>query len=247
MYIVHISDTHYHHQHLKLESGDLLCHTGDFSMYGYKHEVESFISWLEKQAKLFTYGVVLIAGNHDRSFDPKYVKEYEPRYDIFGVDNVKPGWVNDIIKSLPDRGIIYLENELVNIGGLNIWGSPITPWFYGDRWAFNAHRHEIGQKFWNSIPNSVDILMTHGPAKFKQDWVQRTMEYVGCDSLYDNILRIKPKLHLFGHVHESFGWCYDQDTVYVNSSWMNLTHSGFQGYHMIDTSQSMITPIKVQK
>ena len=78
MKLVLISDTHNRHKHLNskgmgpiLPDGDLLIHAGDFTGTGQKGEVESFIKWAIQQAPHYTYGVVFIAGNHDRSFDPK--------------------------------------------------------------------------------------------------------------------------------------------------------------------------------
>ena len=51
---------------------------------------------------------------------------------------------------------------MVEIDGIKIWGSPITPYFYG--WAYNRNRGEEIKKHWDLIPDDIDILVTHGPA-----------------------------------------------------------------------------------
>jgi len=105
MKIVCTSDTHSKHHYLvphELPEGDLLIHAGDFTSYGYKHEVESFFSWLKKAAKRYEHGVVFIAGNHDRSFDPKYFRQYED-HDLFDKHETpgKPFWLQEMIENLP--------------------------------------------------------------------------------------------------------------------------------------------------
>ena len=223
MKIVTISDTHNAHKELRgefeLPDGDLLIHAGDFTMYGYKHEVESFFSFLKKQVHKYKYGIVFIAGNHDRSFDPKYFREYED-YDQFSKHIVpnKPFWLQNLIKGLPDN-IHYLENSSIEINGVNIWGSPITPWFFGDRWAFNSPRHEI-EKYWETIPNNTDIIVTHGPCFGKLDKVNGGLN-VGCETLIQRVEEIQPVLHISGHIHEGYGSSRNETTDFINASFLD--------------------------
>ena len=110
MKIVLISDTHNKHKHLtskELPEGDLLIHSGDLTSTGYKGEIESVLKWLKEIASRYTHGVVFIAGNHDRSFDPKF-------------DIEQWSWVQEEIHKLPSN-IRYLENSEVVIDGLKIW------------------------------------------------------------------------------------------------------------------------------
>lgn len=235
MRLVAISDTHNRHKHLtslaafpnSLPDGDLLLHAGDFTGMGRKGEVESFTEWLVRQAPRFTYGIVFIAGNHDRSFDPKHFREYEDSdlWDDFS-HLKKPSWVHNIISDLElsSPRITYLENKEVIINGIKIWGSPITPWFRGDKWAFNEHRGPEIAKVWEQIPLDTDIVMTHGPVAYKLDYVPQSQEYVGCEDLRKAVEKINPILHISGHIHEGYGVEDRIKTLYVNASICNHSY-----------------------
>ena len=44
---------------------------------------------------------------------------------------------------------------------------------------------------------------------------------INCGSktlLWEVVNRIKPKIHAFGHIHESYGYSYNKDTYFVNSA-----------------------------
>ena len=232
MKIVAISDTHNRHKHLtspanfpnSLPDGDLLLHTGDFSGRGQKGEVESFIKWIIKQAPRYTHGVVFIAGNHDRSFDPKFFREYEDS-DLWDDSShlKKPTWLRHILSDLElsGYGVEYLENSLVEIDGIKIWGTPTTPWFHGDHWAFNQHRGPDIKACWDLIPHDTDIVMSHGPVAYKLDYVPHSNEYVGCEDMRHAMDRVQPLLHICGHIHEGYGWEQNISTTFVNASICN--------------------------
>ena len=59
------------------------------------------------------------------------------------------------------------------------------------------------------IPNDTEILITHGPPLGFGDWCKNNHRG-GCLDLYNAINeRIKPQYHVFGHVHESYGFYTD--------------------------------------
>ena len=204
-----------------LPEGDLLIHAGDFSSTGQKGEVKSFIKWATQQAPRYTHGAVFIAGNHDKSFDPKYFRDYED-HDLWDDEShlKKPTWLCDILSDLESgsTGVTYLENQAVTLGGLKIWGSPITPWFGGDRWAFNKHRGTDIKEVWDQIPIDTDIIVTHGPVAYKLDYIPSSKEYVGCEDLRKAVERVKPILHVSGHIHEGYGVEMSAGALYVNAS-----------------------------
>lgn len=232
MRIVTISDTHNRHKRLTsnaefpnvLPEGDLLIHAGDFSGVGTKSEVDNFLEWLVKIRYKFTYGIVFIAGNHDRSFDTKYMYEHED-YDLFDMhqEPSKPFWLKARLseEQLENKKIYYLENTSVEIAGIKIWGSPYTPWFHGDRWAFNRRRGNDIKVIWDTIPNDTNIIVTHGPAMYKLDYVPHDKHYAGCEDLNYAIRKIKPVLHVAGHIHEGYGYEQDEHTTYINPSICN--------------------------
>lgn len=191
MKITVISDTHGQHRSLKLPKGDMLIHAGDVSKRGHPVEIEDFLDWFSKQK--FTYKV-FIAGNHDFFFEQAH-----PR----------------IIEQMIPKGVIYLNDSGCEIEGLKLWGSPITPWF--NNWAFNRERGAEIKPHWDLIPIDTDILITHGPPFGILDetvYSKRT----GCEELLLKVYQVKPKLHVFGHIHEDYGQYTKGDTTFVNAS-----------------------------
>lgn len=185
--IWHISDAHTFHNLLNLllvpEDVEMVIFSGDCSNpknpFNNEPEVRAFIDWysnLDIKYKIF------VAGNHDTSIEKGLVEK------------------SDFEKA----GIIYLENDYVEIEGLKIWGSPNTPQF--GQWAFMKARHKIN-RLWEHIPDDVDILIVHGPPKGILDHSYNSngvYERCGCSALAKHVLnRIKPKLMLFGHIHST--------------------------------------------
>lgn len=198
--IVHISDSHGFH--LKLTSKafpefhipkcDILIHSGDFSGRGRKGETEDFLKWFSglKQAK----HKVLIAGNHDLCLDPK-----------FNFETGAYSWLPELKERYFNLGnITYLEDSSVTLKGLKIWGSPWTPWFHGDNWAFNKHRGLEIKEIWDKIPKDINIIVTHGPLFGYLDKVMRGT-YEGCEDLFRAVINTDCRLHLCGHIHEGYG------------------------------------------
>lgn len=199
MKIICISDTH--GREPILPDGDILIHAGDVSPRGTISQIVSFLKWFNKQphkTKIFT------VGNHDFTFetDPSVcaslIGEHAPR-------------------------CIYLNDSGIEIEGLNIWGSPVSPFFFN--WAFNRHRGSEIRYHWDKIPDNTDILITHGPVFECVDQTTRG-ESVGCIDLRDTINnRLKNlKLHVSGHIHEAYGQIEKNGVKYVNASVLNLDY-----------------------
>ena len=194
MKFVGIADTHSRHRAVSLPKGDVLIHGGDISYRGERMEVEDFLSWFAKQD--FEYKI-FIAGNHDFLFEKIKEKELE--------------------KMIPPE-IIYLNDSGVKINGLNVWGSPITPKFFN--WAFNRTRGEAIKKHWKLIPSNTDLLITHGPPYGILDQVVNE-SHVGCVDLLQTVKNVKPKIHFYGHIHESYGIRNSDQTKFINACQMN--------------------------
>lgn len=115
---------------------------------------------------------------------------------------------------VPD-GIIYLNYSSVAINGIKFCGSPITPWF--NNWAFNRNRGKEIKKHCYLIPSDIDVLITHGPPFSILDqtvYGKRT----GCAELLLRVYQVKPKYHIFGHIHEDYGSFAKAQTSFVNAS-----------------------------
>lgn len=215
--ITHISDTHNKHNQLngKLPGGDLLIHSGDVSSLGRKKEVESFIKWFNGIDN-YTYKV-FIAGNHDMSFDSEQLMQTKIDYfdgkrsvwdtegNLHTPSEGKPQWLIDMLDVGLAGGVFYLENSSIDIEGIKIWGSPITPAF-GYGWAFNKARGYDINEVWSGIPNDTNIVITHGPIHSYCDRTQYGGLNVGCEQLYHRLNEVKPQLHFSGHIHEGYGY-----------------------------------------
>lgn len=207
MKITLISDTHTKHRYCEadLPGGDLLIHAGDFMNSGhYKREATEFFDWF---SSIKGYDKkVFIAGNHDRIIEND------------------PTWSALTIKDYSN--IIYLQDEgfsLYNIeddSSVRLYGSPWQPDF--NNWAFNLPRNGEEMKgHWDSIPEDTDILITHGPPFGHLDIPGGQSIRVGCEMLRHRVDEIKPKIHVFGHIHGSSGYYFNGHTYFINASILN--------------------------
>ena len=204
--IIHLSDTHKREDLIKINKCDILIHSGDANI-SMLRDLNLFISWMVSQpAKHRIY----VAGNHDDMCEavPELVKQ------IFKENN-----------------IIYLENEEAIIDGIKFWGSPYTPQY--NNWAFMKSRGDAIMRVWKMIPDDTDILITHGPPMNILDFTIRGNIHCGCWDLDYMIKKIKPKLHLFGHVHEGFGHYKNEHTAYYNGSILNENYEFQNAPHEI--------------
>lgn len=191
MKLTFFSDTHNQHSLVKIGSGDVLVHCGDFTRKGSLDDVHSFAVFMAQQN--FNHKIV-IAGNHDFSF------EDERRHHAESI--------------LKDNGIIYLNDSGVEIDGVHFWGSPIQPTFFD--WAFNRERGAEIKRHWDLIPDGIDVLVTHGPpAKILDRCIDGSI--VGCEDLLNTVKRVRPKIHVFGHIHESYGIVEIDGTKFINA------------------------------
>ena len=72
-----------------------------------------------------------------------------------------------------------------------------------DLWAFDVPTHRLAA-YAEAIPTGIDILVTHGPPRGVLDRVV-SGERVGSSALADAVARVRPRLHVFGHIHEARG------------------------------------------
>jgi Icc-related predicted phosphoesterase len=74
---------------------------------------------------------------------------------------------------------------------------------------------------WDKIPLDTDILITHGPPSGILDFVD-PKNSPGCEDLTLKLKELKKlKLHVFGHIHESYGTTVRDGVQFVNASIMN--------------------------
>jgi Icc-related predicted phosphoesterase len=190
MRIVLMSDTHGLHRQLEVPDGDMLIHAGDLTMNSKPDWMYGhFNVWLGELPHRHKF---VIPGNND------YLLE-EPK----------------------ERRVITNATLLIDSGveveGIKIWGSPVTPLYGG---AFGMSNHADRKRLWAQIPDRLDILITHGPPFAILDHSSRSERWEGCPYLLEAVFRAFPRVHVFGHVHHGYGTLETGDTLFVNASLM---------------------------
>jgi len=201
-----ISDTHTKHRQITndLPGGDLIIHAGDLSSMGYQEELKWFFEWY----KQLPYDhKVFIAGNHDWGFQTEAVE------------------TSLQLKNYPE--IDYLQDAMYVLGddytsAVKIYGTPWQPRFHD--WAFNVNRGEELAKKWESIPEGLDILISHGPPYSILDCTREGL-HVGCEDLYIKIINVLPKMVVFGHIHEGYGYRSTNNISFFNASVLNSDYN----------------------
>ena len=189
--IAFVSDTHMLHGKLKLPSDlDLLVHAGDFTNGGSPAELEAFGAWCRARP----FPVICVAGNHELGLDsPERESRERARHHYL-------------------RGVTYLQEERHVVDGIRFWGSPRVPRI-GD-WAFCYDRDDR-ERWWRNVPE-CDVLITHGPPLGILDIEDG--EHLGCWALREAVFRVKPKIHVFGHIHASYGMAIRDGVLFINAS-----------------------------
>ena len=187
--LVLISDTHFLHHEVDVPDGDILIHAGDSLGHGTLDELKNVNEWLGSLPHKYK---ILISGNHDWCFEKD----------------------NKAARQLVTNAI-YLQDSAVKLSGFKIYGSPWQPRFFD--WAFNLDRGEPLAKVWAKIPDDTDILVTHGAPYKILDRTEHNID-TGCEDLLRRIEAVKPRLHLFGHIHEGYGEREIAGTKFVNAS-----------------------------
>lgn len=228
-----ISDTHGKHRNVFVPKCDLLIHCGDFSKTGETSTIRGLTEYFkELKASSQAKQIICIAGNHDILFQSE---TYRQNWNKFHKESdFRPSQLGDIERTTNalKESCIYLEDEDFCHDDIVFYGSPWTP-TYGHCWAFMKNRSEIHQK-WDQIPSSTDVLITHGPPLGRGDKCLRNVR-AGCLDLLRQVqTRVRPRLHLFGHIHEGAGCSFDGTTLYVNASSCSIRYRIEQPCIVID-------------
>lgn len=190
--LVCISDTH--NTKPFVPPGDVLLHAGDLSEHGTFAELQAQLDWLKLHPHRYK---IFIAGNHDLLLDESHN----------GGALVAGDGTDDTRDRIDWSTLIYLHDESVALsfpecGGrqLEIYGSPYTPKF--GHWAF---QYPPKEDIWaHKIPRKIDVLLTHGPPPCHLD-MNQTGGHTGCRHLLKELYRARPRVMLFGHIHEARG------------------------------------------
>ena len=210
-----VSDTHSKHATVAVPAGDVLVHAGDFTQTGRPGEVRAFCEWLAAQPHARK---IVIAGNHDLTFDGASYPETHKRFGHS--ERLDDAACRAMLAAVP--GVEYLCDSGTAVRGVTVYGSPWQPEFCG--WAFNLPRGEGCRAKWRQIPTGTDVVVTHGPPLGHGDLCSSGLR-AGCLDLLDELQgRVKPAFHVFGHIHEGAGATTDGTTTYVNASTCTLRY-----------------------
>jgi Icc-related predicted phosphoesterase len=182
-----ISDTHENHDKLKIpDTIDMLIYAGDFINWKTSKErsVKSFLDWFKKVNAKYK---ILVCGNHELYFK-----------------SLKKSKLDELIEDLKKDNILFLDNNFGNFSdlNLNIYGFPQTLkrnlFYLAD--AFEVKEAKMNEICNKNFDKKIDILVTHCPPYKILDKTYKN-KYIGSLTiLEDLILRVKPKIHIFGHI-----------------------------------------------
>ncbi len=188
-----ISDTHDQHEKLGALSGDVLIHCGD--MFTLANPCNDAVEKLDDWFSMQNFDVILCTGgNHDIALESRLLETDQP------FDNA-----------------IYLQDESYCHNGVVFYGSPWVPELSSH--AFYKNSAQRAER-WSMIPDTTDVLITHTPPAGVLD-VSSWGWSLGCKPLAQNLARISPRLHCFGHVHASSGSIKRDGIQFVNAASVN--------------------------
>jgi Icc-related predicted phosphoesterase len=193
MRLVLLSDTHQLHREVDVPDGDILIHAGDFTLFSESMKaVADFNDWLGELPHRYK---IVVPGNHESFL------ESDPSE-----------------RSLLSNATVLI-NEGIEIEGLRIWGSPVTPMYGG---AFGLSSAKDRKRLYAQIPLDTNVLISHGPPFGILDADPVSGLHQGCHELLDAVMWVRPKLHVFGHIHGASGVFQTEHTTFVNASRLGL-------------------------
>lgn len=220
MEITAISDLH--GEFPRLDGGDLLIIAGDSTSNDSVKAWQNYFDWLERQDYRKK---IMIAGNHD-NFCTQWAISNDSIYD-------------SLVKK---PSFSYLCDSGEEFEGFKIWGSPWSQRFVGQNphcMAFTLdHDNQLINKF-EMIPHDTDILITHSPPFGILDKTTNG-EHVGSTYLFNWLKYVgRPKLHVFGHIHEAYGQCE------IFSTYNNQMMKSINASHVNEDYEPVNKPIRI--
>jgi len=89
------------------------------------------------------------------------------------------------------------------------------------------------EETWDRIPENLDVLVTHGPPWGILDVAPNNLN-VGCELLQTKVTQVSPKIHVFGHIHGSYGQKTIDGVEYINAAVLGESYKPKNKPVMID-------------
>lgn len=201
--VVCISDTH--NSQPVIPSGDIVIHAGDLTENGSFDEVQTSLNWL---SSLPHKHKILVAGNHDVLLDDAFLSKHpERRYgqskSRHDLDWGDVTYLRDsaITLEISDNTLEWHANTSNRT--ITIFGSPWTPQYGSSAFQYRPSNYDHWEEIFSALNHVPDIIVTHGPPHLHLD--KRDFHRAGCPYLAQEIRRLRPRLHVFGHIHVGYG------------------------------------------
>jgi len=207
-----LSDTHGEAlQRPVTASADVAIHCGDITEESKLDEFRAAITMfkaIDAPVKL------VIAGNHDFTLDDKAFtnirEEISSTIDRPALERTygSIGEARALFEAEEVRaaGIIFLEEgihriTLANGALMTVYASPYTP-SKSSGWGYQYDPSQAEHDW--AIDSAIDLAITHSPPHGLLDYTG-SKKRAGSPGLFAAIAKAKPRVHCFGHIHESWG------------------------------------------
>ncbi|MBO4587696.1 MAG: metallophosphatase domain-containing protein [Bacteroidales bacterium] len=137
------------------------------------------------------------------------------KHKIFVAGNHDVAMWDANIEGLPPN-VHFLSDSGVSIEGKLFYGAPM-------QMGMKNGKLSVVENY-DLIPEGVDVLITHQPPMGILD-LDSAGRHFGSTKLLEKVTELKPKLHLFGHVHNAYGTNVWKDIAFVNGSVVNDHYS----------------------
>ncbi len=214
MRLVATSDFHGKLDPAALPPGDVLVLAGDL-LADAPDDARDPVGWQAERLReldvllgdLAFREVLLVAGNHD------------------GVLQVRP----ELGRAL--RAARCLQDEPCELEGVRFWGSP---------WQPHLSKHPFfmpdGREAWalyRRIPEGTDVVITHTPPWGVLDSWEPGVG-LGGRMLRARVAALRPRVHVFGHMHPSYGAVQVGPTRFYNAAMCDGAGAPVNPPHVID-------------
>ncbi|EFX04548.1 metallophosphoesterase domain containing protein [Grosmannia clavigera kw1407] len=189
------------------DPSDVAIHCGDLTT---DSVIADFRSALEQLEAVRAPLRPAIAGNHDFTLDIAMFRKKAADARLTDMPGLVVrtyghyGEVRELFETAREHDVHLLDEgthyfTLANGAVLTVYASPFTL-SLGD-WGFQFRPND-GHEF--AIAKDTDIVITHGPPAGILDGTA-DLKQAGSSDLFAAVARARPRLHCFGHIHESWG------------------------------------------
>lgn len=216
--LVCVSDTHNLHRSLYVPDGDVLIHSGDATDFGTLDEMRDFFDWLMSlphRRKIF------VPGNHDIGLDTEGYPAINAMWKVFRSVS-EPSAVAEVVPAQSESFVMLLgpspqksgtaalglgdepSSTCIEVCGYRLFGCARTRHIAtAGTMAFDLLNDAEAESVWSAIPDDTEVLVTHGPPYGRCDCFYGL--HLGCPVLRRHLERVRPLVHIFGHVHPGHG------------------------------------------